>query len=95
MSSDPLFGWDLTYKTVEKDIKQKSDVIVAFIHWNLMKRGFRSIGIGDEVIALSFLILIVLTAREFIFRSSETKNVKIITNDKKKYFAILHLGHRD
>lgn len=83
MSSDPLFGWDLTYKTVEKDIKQKSDVIVAFIHWNLMKRGFRNIGIGDEVIALSFLILIVLTAREFIFRSSETKNVKIIINDKK------------
>ncbi|XP_045775678.1 proteasome inhibitor PI31 subunit [Maniola jurtina] len=48
MSSDPLFGWDLTFKTVEKDIKQKSDVVVAFIHWNLIKRGFRSIGIGDE-----------------------------------------------
>ncbi|CAB3241082.1 unnamed protein product [Arctia plantaginis] len=48
MASDPLFGWDLTYKIVEKDIKRKADVIVAFIHWNLSKRGFRSIGIGDE-----------------------------------------------
>lgn len=49
MATDALFGWDLTFKTVEKDIKRKSDVIIAFIHWNLTKRGFRSIGIGDEV----------------------------------------------
>lgn len=49
MSTDPMFGWDLTFRTVEKDIKRKSDVLVAFIHWNLMKRGFRSIGVGDEV----------------------------------------------
>ncbi|CAH0727555.1 unnamed protein product, partial [Brenthis ino] len=48
MASDPLFGWDLTFKTVEKDVKQKTDVIVAFIHWNLIKRGFRNVGIGDE-----------------------------------------------
>lgn len=50
MATDPLFGWDLTFKTVEKDIKQKSDVIVSFIHWNLTKRGFRNIGVGDEVL---------------------------------------------
>lgn len=49
MAADALFGWDLTFKTVEKDIKRKSDVLIAFIHWNLTKRGFRSIGIGDEV----------------------------------------------
>lgn len=49
MSSDAMFGWDLTFRTVEKDIKRKSDILVAFIHWNLMKRGFRSIGVGDEV----------------------------------------------
>ncbi|KAG7310426.1 hypothetical protein JYU34_003203 [Plutella xylostella] len=48
MSADPLFGWDLTFKTVERDIKRSSDVLVAFIHWNLTKRGFRTIGIGDE-----------------------------------------------
>lgn len=49
MGSDPLFGWDLTFKTVERDVKRKADIIVAFVHWNLTKRGFRSIGIGDEV----------------------------------------------
>ncbi|XP_023952033.2 proteasome inhibitor PI31 subunit isoform X2 [Bicyclus anynana] len=48
MSSDPLFGWDLTFKTIERDVKQKSDIVIAFIHWNLTKRGFRNIGIGDE-----------------------------------------------
>lgn len=49
MAADPLFGWDLTFKTVERDIKRKSDILVAFIHWNLTKRGFRTIGVGDEV----------------------------------------------
>ncbi|XP_050682029.1 proteasome inhibitor PI31 subunit [Leptidea sinapis] len=48
MASDPLFGWDLTFKTVEKDIKRKADVIITFIHFNLIKRGFKSIGVGDE-----------------------------------------------
>ncbi|XP_013133113.1 PREDICTED: proteasome inhibitor PI31 subunit [Papilio polytes] len=48
MAANPLFGWDLTFKTVEKDVKRKSDILIAFIHWNLTKRGFRSIGIGDE-----------------------------------------------
>lgn len=50
MATDALFGWDLTFKTVEKEIKRKADVLIAFIHWNLTKRGFRNIGIGDEVI---------------------------------------------
>ncbi|CAK1540264.1 unnamed protein product [Leptosia nina] len=48
MASDPLFGWDLTFKTVEKDVKSKADIVIAFLHWNLTKRGFRSIGVGDE-----------------------------------------------
>ncbi|KAI8438873.1 hypothetical protein MSG28_011212 [Choristoneura fumiferana] len=49
MAADPLYGWDLTFKTVERDIRRKSDVLIAFIHWNLSKRGFRTIGIGDEL----------------------------------------------
>lgn len=49
MATDPMYGWDLTFRTVQNDVKRKSDVLVAFIHWNLSKRGFRSIGIGDEV----------------------------------------------
>ncbi|XP_059051240.1 proteasome inhibitor PI31 subunit [Achroia grisella] len=48
MSGDLLFGWDLTFKTIERDIRRKSDILVAFIHWNLIRRGFRSIGVGDE-----------------------------------------------
>lgn len=59
MASDPLFGWDLTFKTVEKDIKRKSDIIVAFIHWNLIKRGFRNIGIGDEVSSCFFIYILI------------------------------------
>ncbi|GBP92458.1 hypothetical protein EVAR_99634_1 [Eumeta japonica] len=39
MATHPLYGWDLTFKTVEKDIKRKEDIIVAFLHWQLAKRG--------------------------------------------------------
>lgn len=59
MASDPLFGWDLTFKTVEKDIKRKSDIIVAFIHWNLIKTGFRNIGIGEEVSSYFFIYILI------------------------------------
>ncbi|XP_072940052.1 proteasome inhibitor PI31 subunit-like [Epargyreus clarus] len=48
MASNPLYGWDLTFKTVERDIKRKSDVLMAFVHWNLTKKGFRNVGVGDE-----------------------------------------------
>lgn len=66
MASDPLFGWDLTFKTVEKDIKRKSDVIVAFIHWNLIKRGFRNIGIGEEV-SSCFIYIYIYINNMFFF----------------------------
>lgn len=56
MATDLLFGWDLTFKTVERDIKRKSDIIIAFTHWNMIKRGFRSIGIGDEVLTYSLVM---------------------------------------
>ncbi|XP_041972581.1 proteasome inhibitor PI31 subunit [Aricia agestis] len=49
MATDPLYGWELTYKSVENNVKDKSDIIIAFIHFNLLKRGFRCIGIGDEL----------------------------------------------
>lgn len=67
MATDPLFGWDLTFKTVEKDIKRKSDVLIAFIHWNLARRGFRSIGVGDEVqYSKSILNLFVFVMRKYL-----------------------------
>lgn len=45
-----LIGWDLLYKLIEKDIKTEADVIVAIVHWFLIKEGeFRCLGIGDQV----------------------------------------------
>lgn len=76
MSNDPMFGWDLTFRTVEKDIKRKSDVLVAFIHWNLMKRGFRSIGVGDEVkisFVIYYLIKLSLTDMSILGKRSLSK----------------------
>lgn len=52
MTDSSLFGLDTVFKTIEKDVKRKSDIIMAFVHWNLTKQGFRAIGIGDEVSSL-------------------------------------------
>lgn len=42
-------GWTLLYKTVERDIETKSDVLIAVVHWQLLRVGMKCIGIGDDV----------------------------------------------
>lgn len=47
--SNELHGWALLYKTVEKDIQAKSDVLITVVHWQLLRIGMKCIGIGDDV----------------------------------------------
>jgi proteasome inhibitor subunit 1 (PI31) len=44
-----MFGWEWSYRLVEKDITKKEDVLVALLHWYFIKFGFKCIGLGDSV----------------------------------------------
>lgn len=44
-----LVGWDLLYKSAEKDIQTKSDVLITVVHWQLLHAGMKCIGVGDDV----------------------------------------------
>ncbi|KAK6619643.1 hypothetical protein RUM43_012400 [Polyplax serrata] len=46
--ADDYFGWDLTYKSVENDLRKKEDLLIAFTHWFIIKNGFSCIGNGDS-----------------------------------------------
>lgn len=46
--SGALFGWDLLYASVEKDVKSNQDVLVCFVHLVLVSNGFKCIGLGDS-----------------------------------------------
>lgn len=48
-STNALYGWDLLFRTVEKDVRNSADIIVAVVHWLLTKHSFRCLGIGDDV----------------------------------------------
>ncbi|XP_022906288.2 proteasome inhibitor PI31 subunit [Onthophagus taurus] len=50
MSEKPpaLFGWDLLYQSIEKDVKTNQDVLVCFVHLILVSNGFKCIGIGES-----------------------------------------------
>uniref|UniRef100_U5EX73 Proteasome inhibitor PI31 subunit n=1 Tax=Corethrella appendiculata TaxID=1370023 RepID=U5EX73_9DIPT len=48
MSLNTDFGWQLLFKTIENDIHNKSDILVAVIHWNLLRNAFLNCGIGDD-----------------------------------------------
>lgn len=47
--ADDLFGWDLTYRLIENDLKKKEDLLIALTHWFIIKNGFSCIGNGDSV----------------------------------------------
>lgn len=49
MTSVNVFGFELFQKLYDNEIQKKEDVIILFVHWYLMKSGFKCIGIGDEV----------------------------------------------
>lgn len=67
-----LFGWDLMYKVTEKDLKKKEDVITLFIHYLLIKAGYKCIGIGEDVsfnrVIVELIILWYITLFFFSFR---------------------------
>lgn len=48
--SQSLFGWDLLYRSVERDIKSDQDVLVCLTHLVLISNGFRCIGLGESKI---------------------------------------------
>lgn len=48
MATDYLFGWDLLYQTIKKDIKSKSDIIIVLTHWYLIKNSFLCVGLSDD-----------------------------------------------
>ncbi|KAJ8927191.1 hypothetical protein NQ314_020467 [Rhamnusium bicolor] len=43
-----LFGWDLLYSSVEKDIKNNQDILVCLAHLVLVSNGFKCIGLGES-----------------------------------------------
>ena len=45
---DSNFGWDLVRRAHQTDIEQTGDVVVTFVHWKLLTRGLRSVGVGDQ-----------------------------------------------
>jgi hypothetical protein len=51
------FGIDLLFESQKNNIKASSDVLVILAHWNIVKNGFRSVGIGDNVSFINFNVL--------------------------------------
>lgn len=43
-----LFGWDLLYGSVQKDIKNNQDILVCLTHLVLVSNGFKCIGLGES-----------------------------------------------
>lgn len=46
--SDSPFGWDLFYCTIKNDVKTNQDLLVALVHFTLVSKGFKCIGLGES-----------------------------------------------
>lgn len=47
-SINDIFGFELLYKSIENQLSKKEDVLVLFVHWYLIKSGFKCLGQGDS-----------------------------------------------
>ncbi|XP_034951896.1 proteasome inhibitor PI31 subunit [Chelonus insularis] len=47
-SATNYFGFELLNKLVDDQLQKKEDVIILFVHWFLIKNGFKCIGLGDS-----------------------------------------------
>ncbi|XP_076752914.1 proteasome inhibitor 31 kDa [Xylocopa sonorina] len=45
---DNLFAFEILQELYQNQIVKKEDVIILFVHWYLIKHGFRCIGLGDS-----------------------------------------------
>lgn len=55
MTSNNLFGLELTRKSVSGDIKKEADHIIVLAHWFLVQRAqFGCLGNGSDVSVLHF-----------------------------------------
>lgn len=46
--SEPTFGWELTFRSVKDEVNSQVDILIAFIHFFLLKNNFKNVGIGDD-----------------------------------------------
>ncbi|XP_068172391.1 proteasome inhibitor PI31 subunit [Antennarius striatus] len=46
-----MAGLEVLYTCVAKNISCPHDAVVCFVHWNIIKSGFRCIGSGDEALS--------------------------------------------
>lgn len=72
----PFFGWELLSAIIEDSVGCAADLIVAFVHWQLVKLSFSCLGNGDEVHDIHYTHLRpgqspVMTARTIIRISSQ------------------------
>ncbi|XP_067630801.1 proteasome inhibitor PI31 subunit [Eurosta solidaginis] len=49
VNANDFFGWDLLYKTIEKTVDKKTDVLIALVHFLLVKQyKMRCLGVGED-----------------------------------------------
>ncbi|OAD55004.1 Putative proteasome inhibitor [Eufriesea mexicana] len=49
-NANRVFGFELLQEIYNTQITKKEDILILFVHWYLIKQGFRCIGIGDSKI---------------------------------------------
>lgn len=60
-----MIGWETFFTLIEKDIKSEVNIIIATLHWYMIKNSFVCLGLGDNVSGLIFKEI--LQIKQFVF----------------------------
>lgn len=51
------FGFEMLFRLVQADLKEKHEVVVVLAHWFLIREGYQCLGVGTEVTTSVTLVI--------------------------------------
>lgn len=75
-------GLELLFNSIKSQIKTSHDALIAVLHWELISKGFKCLGNGEEVksVVTVFIIHTALSLSTFTFDVKKIKKYNAIDN---------------
>uniref|UniRef100_A0A672SKE2 Proteasome inhibitor PI31 subunit n=1 Tax=Sinocyclocheilus grahami TaxID=75366 RepID=A0A672SKE2_SINGR len=72
-----MAGLELLFNCVANSITCSQDALICFVHWEIVKNGYKCLGIGDEVNKCSIFYKLCLSENLHVFKNTDELITKL------------------